>query len=85
MSKMKTTLVLAMLCVALAGCLELENICSSDSFYHDGLLVNAFYRVQFNVTFQPLSYYLINDTVDCKPTEFNKEINFWQALKIKHE
>ena len=85
MSKMKTTLVLAMLCVALAGCLELENICSSDSFYRDGVFVNSFYRVQFNVTFQPLSFYLINDTVECNPDEFKDKNNFWEALKIKHE
>ena len=82
---MKTTLILAMLCVALAGCFELESICSSDSFRRDGLLVNAFYRAHFNVTSLPLSSYLIKDTVDCNPAEFKDKNNFWEALKLKHE
>ena len=73
----------AIFCVASASCLELESICSSDTFEYKGVLVNAFHRIQRNVTFQPLSHYLINDTVKCDYFQFKNKTNFWEALKIK--
>ena len=81
-----------MLCIASARCVELENICSSDSFIYKtswsedpGILVNAFHKVQKNITFQPIGHYLINDTVKCDFFEFKNKTNFWEALKIKHK
>ena len=74
-----------MLCVALAGGVELENICSGDSFKVDGVLVNAFHRVRWNLTSEPLNHYLISDAVNCDPAEFKNKENFWEALKIKRE
>ena len=82
---MKEVLVFAILCVALAAGMKLENICSTDSFKYDGVLVNAFHRITQNVTFRPFSHFLINDTVNCDPTEFKKYDRFWQVLKLKHE
>ena len=76
---------LAILWVASASCVELENICSSDTLRFNDLLVNAFHRVQRNVTFQPLSYYLIKDTIKCDFFEFKNKTNFWEALRLKHE
>ena len=77
--------ILAMLCVALAGGIELENICSEDCFVYKSVQVNAFHRFRWNVTFQPISHYLIGDDVNCDPAEFKVKVNFWEALKIKHE
>ena len=86
---MSKILCLAILWVASVSCLELENICSSDAFEYRGAikkyLVNAFYRVERNVTFEPLSRYLINDTVKCDLAEFENKTNFWEALRLKHE
>ena len=67
---MNKVLLLTTLCVAAVSCVELENICSWDSFKFDGVLVNAFYRFQQNVTYQPLSHYLIQDDVRCDPSDF---------------
>ena len=78
-------MILAMLCVASVGCVKLENICSSDSFEYKGLIVNAFYRIQWNVTFESLNHYLIDDAIKCDPTEFKNRTNFREALKTKHE
>ena len=80
---MNKILLLAIFCVASANCVELENICSSDTFKYDGLLVNAFHRAQFNVTFESLSHYLIDDTVKCDIAQFKNKTNFWEALKLK--
>lgn len=74
-----------MLCVASTNCVELENLCSSDTFEYAGILVNAFHRVQRNVTFKSLSHYLIKDSVKCDFFEFENKTNFWEALKIKHD
>ena len=82
---MMKVLILAMLCVASVACVKLENICSDDSFEYKGVLVNAFHRVKLNITFQPLSFYLINDSVKCDPAEFKNKANFLKALKTKHE
>ena len=80
---MKKILILAIVCVATARDVELENIRKKDSFeYYD---VNAFHRFRWNVTFQPLRAYLINDTVTCDPAEFKNKTNFWDTLKFKHE
>ena len=76
-------LLLTLLCVASASCVELENICSSDSFEYNGLLVNAFHRVQQNVTFEPLLHYLINGSVKCDFSEFFNKTNYWEALDLK--
>ena len=81
---MNRILVLAMLCVASAHCVELENLCSSDTFEYNGVLVNAFHRVQWNVTFESLSHYLINDTVKCDIAEFQNKTEFWETLKAKN-
>ena len=82
---MKKILILAIVCVATARDVELENICSGDSFKLMGVRVNAFHRLRMNVTFQPLHHYLINDSVNCDPAEFENKKNFWSALKFKHE
>lgn len=85
----KIVLLTIILAVASVSCGELENICSTDTFRYKGAIqrfvVNAFHRVQRNVTFEPLSHYLINDTVKCDFAEFENKQNFWQTLKIKHE
>ena len=78
-------LLLLALCVASVSCVELENLCSSDTFEYKGVLVNAFHRVQSNVTFQLLSHYLINDTVRCDLSEFKNKTNFQEALRLKHK
>lgn len=80
---MNRILLLAMLCIASASCVELENLCSSDAFEYNGVLVNAFHRLQQNVTFEPLSFYLINDTVKCDFFKFKNKTNFWEALRFK--
>ena len=75
-----------MLCIASSRCLELKKICSWDSFYCEKLKVNAFYISQsWNVTFEGLNYYLINETTNCNPTEFKNQTNLMKALKIKKE
>lgn len=83
--KMRPLLLFVMLCVASASCVELENLCSSDTFKHEGVLVNAFHRVQWNVTLEPPSHYLVPGTVKCDFREFKNKTNFWQALKLKYE
>ena len=82
---MNKVLLLAMLCVASASCFELENICSSDTFKFEGLLVNAFYRVRLNMTFGSLNYYLLSDAVKCYYSEFKDKANYWEALELKYE
>ena len=77
-------LILAMLCVASVACVKLENICSADTFQYKGVLVNAVYRVQTNVTFQPISLYMINDSVKCDPAEFEVKRRFVEALTLKN-
>lgn len=81
---MNQILAILVLCAASAGCLELENLCSSDSFKYNDILVNAFHRTRLNLTFQPLSHYLINDTVKCDRGDFKNQTNFLKALKTKH-
>ena len=82
---MKTTkiVLLAMLCVASASCVELENICPSDTFKFREVLVNAFHRVEGSVTFRPMTNFLVDDSVKCDFFEFKNKENFWGALKIK--
>ena len=82
---MNRVLLLAMLCVAFGSCLELQNICSSDIFEFNEHLVNAFYKVQWNVTFGTLGDYLINDTVKCNPDEFRNKQILEKALRYKDE
>ena len=72
---MNKVLLLTTLCVASVACVELENICSSDSFEFE-VLVNSFYRVQRNVTYYPLLHYLIHDGVRCDPFEYKDQANF---------
>ena len=83
--KMNRILLLAMLCVASGSCVKLENICSHDSFEYKGLLVNAFYKVQWNVTFGLLDDYLINDTIKCNPAQFSNKTNLEETLRLKNE
>ena len=83
--EMKKVLILAILCIASAGCVELENICSDVSFKYYAELVNAIHRVRWNVTFQPLQQYLINDSVKCDQAEFKNKTNYLEALRIKQE
>ena len=82
---MKGTIFLVMLCVASVSCVDLKNICTADSFEYKGVLVNAFHRVQRNVTFESIGHYLIDNTVNCDPSEFQNKTNFWETLKLKHE
>ena len=82
---MNKVVLLAMLCVAPVSCVELENLCSSDTFENKDVLVNAFNRVKLNLTFQSLNHYLINDTVVCDRPEFNNTANLDEALKLKSE
>ena len=81
---MSKLLVFPVLCIASASCVELENLCSSDHFEYDGVLVNAFYKSPMNVTFPGLSHYLINSSVTCDRSEFVNRTNFRTALKIKN-
>ena len=82
---MNRILLLAMLCVASGSCVELKNICSSDSFEYKGVLVNAFHKVQWNLTFGSLNDYLINDTVKCDPAEFKNKTDVEEALRLKND
>ena len=82
---MSRILLLAMLCVALGSCVELENICPSDSFLYEGILVNAFYKVEWKVTIGSLNDYLIKDIIKCNPTEFKNKTNLEEALRLKNE
>ena len=80
---MNKILFLTTLCVASVCCVELENLCSADAFEYKGVLVNAFHRVPQNVQFEPLAYYLINQTVKCDYFEFQNKRNYWETLKAK--
>ena len=82
---MNKFLLFAVFCVAAANCVELENLCSSDAFEYEGVLVNAFHRVQWNTTFQSLLHYLINNTVWCDLDQFQNKTNFLEAYKLKRE
>ena len=73
------------LCIASASCVELENLCSSDSFDYKGIEVNAFHRVRQNVTFEPLSHYLIDLAIMCDPSEFYNKTRYWETLKYRIE
>ena len=81
---MNKFLVLAVLCIASASCVKLENLCSSDSFDYNGVEVNAFYRVRQNITFESLSHYLIDHAVTCDSSEFINKTNLFETLKIKN-
>ena len=81
---MSKLFVFLVLCIASANCVELENLCSTDHFDYDGVLVNAFYKSPMNVTFPGLSHYLINNSVACDRSEFVNKTNFLEVLKIKH-
>ena len=76
--------VFLMLCIASVSCVELENLCSSDHFEYNGVLVNAFYRNQSSIVFPSLSQYLINSSITCDPSEFVNKTNYDVALRIKH-
>lgn len=80
---MEKLLAFLVLCLASVNCVELENICSSDSFHFNGVLVNAFQKIGGQVRFEGLSHYLINDTILCDPSEFRNKSNYWEVLKIK--
>ena len=82
---MNKFLVLAVLCIASASCVELENLCSSDSFDYNGVQVNAIHRVRQNITFGSLRYYLIDDTIKCDPSEFFNKNNLLKALNMKNK
>ena len=82
---MNRILLLVLLCVASATCVELENLCAFDAFEYKGMQVNAFQRVQWNVTFESLSHYLINETIKCDLNEFKNKANYWEVLKIKSD
>ena len=81
---MNKLLVFLVLCIASASCVELENLCSSDHFEYNGVLVNSFYKSRLNVTFPSLSYYLINSSITCDRSEFVNKTNFLEAIKIKN-
>lgn len=72
------------LCLVCANCVELENICSSDTFTYNDLVVNAFHKVPQNLTFGPLKLYLINETLKCDEEEFKNKANFRVAIKAKN-
>ena len=82
--KMNKLLVFLVLCIASASCVKLENLCSSDRFDYNGVLVNAFYRERWNVTFLSLNEYLINSSMPCDRSEFVNKTNFFEVLKIKN-
>lgn len=71
------------LCVACASCFKLKNLCSSDTFTYNGILVNAFYTFQDNFTFGPFSRYLINDTIECDENEFTNKTNIQEVLRAR--
>ena len=81
---MNKILLFLVLCVASASCVELENLCSSDSFTYNGVVVNAFFKVPQALRFHSLSNYLIKDTVACDKTEFKNNTNLMEALKAKN-
>ena len=81
---MKQLLVFLVLCIASIGCVELENLCSSDQFHYKGFLVNAFHRNRNQITFPGLSHYLINSSITCDPSKFVKKTNYLEALRIKN-
>ena len=68
-----------------ASCVELENLCLSDSFDYKDVRVNSFQRLRLNVTFEPLTHYLIRPTVHCNLFQFQNKTNFWEALKLKNK
>lgn len=73
------------LCIcATARSVELQNICSHDTFKYQNLLVNAFHRVSQSFTFEPIRYYMLNDSVVCNKSDFKNPVNFLEVLpKIK--
>lgn len=81
------SLLMILLCVASASCVELKNLCAPDCFVYHGLMVNAFHKVPQpqNVTFANLGHYLISPDVTCDPSEFQNKTNYWEALRIKNE
>lgn len=81
---MNKLFIFAALCVASVSCVNLQNLCSSDTFKYNGVLVNAFHVIRQNMTFEPLGHYLINGTIKCDHFEFANKTKFREALKIKH-
>lgn len=86
---MKFLVFLVILCASSASTLHLEAICPVNSFLRDGFLyegvrVNSFHRVRQNVTFEPLSYFLVDHRIICNPFEFRNKDNHLEALKARN-
>ena len=76
--------VLALCAFSVVGSVELQNICSQDTFVYNDILVNAFHRVRQSFTFEPIGAYMLNDSIACNRTDLKVEKNFLETLpKIK--
>lgn len=73
-----------LLCVASASPVELENLCSNETFSYNGVLVNSFQKIRRSLEFKSLSHYLISNIVTCDPAEFKDKRNLWDSIKIKN-
>ena len=80
---MNKLLVFLVLCIAWVSCVELENLCSSDTFEYNGVLVNSFYKSSMNITFPGLKRYLINHTIICDRSDFVNTTNYYEILRIR--
>lgn len=77
-------LVFVVLCIASVNCLELQNLCSSDHFSYNGVVVNAFLKLRHNFTFEPLRHYLIDGSVTCDKSEFDRrKNNYREAIETR--
>lgn len=70
--------------ITAASCVELENLCDSETFDYKGVRVNSFQRLLLNFTFESLEFYLVKPTLTCDPSQFQNKTNFWEILKLKN-
>lgn len=81
----KILVVLMILCASSASALLLEDICRANHFLYLDIWVNAFHRVQQNVTYEPLIYYLVDRSITCDPFEFVNRSNHLEALRARNQ
>lgn len=84
--KMKKILVILLFCAASTNCsdgLELKNLCSSDAFTYNGILVNSFFRDYLMLSFGPFRQFLIDNTIGCNENEFSNKTNIQKAYKSR--
>ena len=88
MNKFSTLILFFCLCsttIRSANGVHLENLCAADRFEYKKVEVNSFHRIGQNVTFEPMSHYLVGDSVQCDPNGFKHRQNYLNVLKIKEQ